>query len=181
MPGPHDCPSRAGPPSLPLPCPPPIATRRCKPPMHARTSTNSDPTAEKNGTPASPATARAMYVFPVPGGPWKMMPRGTRAPIARYSGSPSSILTTSRISTTMWSRPAMSSKRTAVSRILPVFSSRVMNSRAVLAVSFSHMLCSLLFFFCLRSRHIFHAGVAVRYVSSIVQPRPKTQNAAAFS
>jgi len=32
-------------------------------------SLNSEPAAWKNGTPASPATARANSVFPVPGGP----------------------------------------------------------------------------------------------------------------
>ena len=32
-------------------------------------STNSDAEIEKNGTSASPATARASSVFPVPGGP----------------------------------------------------------------------------------------------------------------
>eukprot|EP00961_Rhodomonas_salina_P011555 155459-Rhodomonas_salina.1 len=35
---------------------------------------------EKKGTPASPATARARSVFPVPGGPSRMRPRGIRAP-----------------------------------------------------------------------------------------------------
>ena len=56
-----------------------------------------------------------------------------------------------------------------------------MNSLAVLAVSLSHMLCSLLFFFFLRPLHMRHAGVAVIHVSAIVQARPNTQNAAAFS
>ena len=34
----------------------------------------------KNGTPASPATARAIRVLPVPGGPTSSTPRGMRAP-----------------------------------------------------------------------------------------------------
>ncbi len=34
-----------------------------------------------NGTPASPATARAMSVLPVPGGPTSSTPLGMRAPI----------------------------------------------------------------------------------------------------
>ena len=34
----------------------------------------------KKGTPASPATARAMSVLPVPGGPTRSTPRGMRAP-----------------------------------------------------------------------------------------------------
>ena len=41
---------------------------------------NSLPEMEKNGTPASPATARARRVFPVPGGPIKRTPLGTRPP-----------------------------------------------------------------------------------------------------
>ena len=36
-------------------------------PTPTNISTNSDPEIEKNGTPASPATARASRVFPVPG------------------------------------------------------------------------------------------------------------------
>ena len=36
--------------------------------------------ARRTGTPASPATARAMSVLPVPGGPTRRTPRGMRAP-----------------------------------------------------------------------------------------------------
>ena len=43
-------------------------------------STNSDAESEKNGTPASPATARASSVLPVPGGPESRTPRGMTAP-----------------------------------------------------------------------------------------------------
>ena len=43
-------------------------------------SMNSDAEAEKNGTPASPATARASRVLPVPGSPDRSTPRGMRAP-----------------------------------------------------------------------------------------------------
>ncbi|MGX1117708.1 hypothetical protein RKD37_003071 [Streptomyces ambofaciens] len=46
-------------------------------------SMNSDADAEKNGTPASPATARASSVLPVPGGPVSRTPRGILAPIRR--------------------------------------------------------------------------------------------------
>ena len=38
-------------------------------PTPTNISTNSEPEIEKNGTPASPATARARSVLPVPGGP----------------------------------------------------------------------------------------------------------------
>jgi hypothetical protein len=37
---------------------------------------------EKNGTPASPATARASSVLPVPGGPYRRTPFGILAPSA---------------------------------------------------------------------------------------------------
>ena len=51
-------------------------------------STNSDADIWKNGTPASPATARASSVLPVPGWPLSSTPRGIRAPSLRYlSGS----------------------------------------------------------------------------------------------
>lgn len=43
-------------------------------------ATNSEPVIEKNGTPASPATARASSVLPVPGGPTRRIPLGMRAP-----------------------------------------------------------------------------------------------------
>ncbi len=49
-------------------------------PTPTNISTNSEPEMEKNGTPASPATARASSVLPVPGGPTSRMPFGMRAP-----------------------------------------------------------------------------------------------------
>src|SRR5262249_45834139 len=45
-------------------------------------STKPDPEIEKRGPPASPATARASSVFPVPGGPYRSTPLGMRAPSA---------------------------------------------------------------------------------------------------
>ena len=45
-------------------------------------STNSDAEIEKNGTPASPATARASRVLPVPGRPESRTPFGMRPPSA---------------------------------------------------------------------------------------------------
>ena len=47
-------------------------------------STNSDADIWKNGTPASPATARASSVLPVPGAPLSSTPRGIRPPSFRY-------------------------------------------------------------------------------------------------
>src|SRR5207245_11064425 len=49
-------------------------------PTPTSTSTNSEPLIEKNGTPASPATARASKVLPVPGGPTSSTPRGILPP-----------------------------------------------------------------------------------------------------
>jgi hypothetical protein len=45
-------------------------------------STNSEAELEKNGTSASPATARASRVLPVPGWPASSTPRGMRPPSA---------------------------------------------------------------------------------------------------
>ena len=68
----------------------------------------------KKGTPASPATARAISVLPVPGGPTRSTPRGIRAPSElNFSGY-------FRNSTTSWSSilasstPATSAKVTTV-------------------------------------------------------------------
>ena len=52
-------------------------------PTPTNISTNSLPEIEKNGTPASPATARASNVFPVPGAPINMTPFGIRAPMSK--------------------------------------------------------------------------------------------------
>mmetsp|Transcript_39864 Transcript_39864/g.95356 ORF Transcript_39864/g.95356 Transcript_39864/m.95356 type:complete len:250 (+) Transcript_39864:1192-1941(+) len=49
-------------------------------PMPAKTSTNSEAETLKKGTPASPATAFASRVFPVPGGPTSRAPFGIFAP-----------------------------------------------------------------------------------------------------
>ena len=54
-------------------------------PTPTNISTNSEPLIEKNGTPASPATARASSVLPVPGGPTSSTPLGMRAPSRPYS------------------------------------------------------------------------------------------------
>ena len=47
-------------------------------------STKADPESEKNGTFASPATAFASSVLPVPGGPTRRAPLGSLAPIPVY-------------------------------------------------------------------------------------------------
>ncbi len=57
-------------------------------PTPTNISTKSEPLMEKKGTPASPATARASSVFPVPGGPTSRTPFGILAPSFRKrSGS----------------------------------------------------------------------------------------------
>ena len=53
-------------------------------PTPTNISTKSDPEIEKNGTPASPATALASRVFPVPGGPTSSTPLGILAPTRIY-------------------------------------------------------------------------------------------------
>ena len=53
-------------------------------PTPTNISTKSEPDNEKNGTFASPATAFARRVLPVPGGPTKSAPLGSFAPIAVY-------------------------------------------------------------------------------------------------
>ncbi len=49
-------------------------------PTPTNISTKSEPLIEKKGTSASPATALASRVFPVPGGPTSRTPRGTLPP-----------------------------------------------------------------------------------------------------
>ena len=51
-------------------------------PTPTNISTKSEPLIEKNGTPASPATALASSVLPVPGGPKSSTPFGIFAPIS---------------------------------------------------------------------------------------------------
>ena len=52
--------------------------------MPTNISINSDPDMEKKGTSASPATAFASIVFPVPGGPTSNRPLGIEAPTSEY-------------------------------------------------------------------------------------------------
>ncbi len=61
-----------------LPCSNRSRTREAPTPTNI--STKSDPDIEKNGRPASPATAFASSVLPVPGGPTKRAPLGSRPP-----------------------------------------------------------------------------------------------------
>ena len=61
-----------------LPCSNRSRTREAPTPTNI--STKSEPLIEKNGTLASPATARASSVLPVPGGPISSTPLGMRPP-----------------------------------------------------------------------------------------------------
>ncbi len=75
-------------------------------------STNSDAAIEKNGTFASPATARASNVLPVPGGPASKTPCGTRAPSLLYFSASRRKSTTSESSCFASSIPATSANVT---------------------------------------------------------------------
>src|SRR5881227_2338424 len=79
-------------------------------PTPTNISTKSEPEIEKNGTPASPATALAKSVFPVPGGPYRSTPFGIRAPSAWnfFGFSRNSLISCS--SSTASSTPATSLK-----------------------------------------------------------------------
>ncbi len=68
---------------------------------------------EKKGTPASPATARASRVLPVPGGPTRRTPRGMRAPRAMNFSGYLRNSTTSASSSLDSSTPATSMNVTA--------------------------------------------------------------------
>ena len=59
-------------------------SRTLEAPMPTNISTNSEPEMEKKGTSASPATALASMVLPVPGGPTSSTPLGMVAPIWVY-------------------------------------------------------------------------------------------------
>mmetsp|Transcript_2136 Transcript_2136/g.6376 ORF Transcript_2136/g.6376 Transcript_2136/m.6376 type:complete len:313 (-) Transcript_2136:748-1686(-) len=80
-------------------------------------STNSEPEMEKNGTPASPATALASSVFPVPGGPSRMTPRGIFAPSSLNTSGSFKKVTTSCSSVLAPSQPATSGNLTPVSGV----------------------------------------------------------------
>ena len=96
-------------------------------PTPTNISTNSDPEMEKKGTAASPTTALASNVLPVPGGPTSNTPLGMRAPSRPYSCGflrKSTISTNSALAS---STPATSAKVTPVffsmntlARLLPM-------------------------------------------------------------
>ncbi|CAI8219035.1 MAG: Uncharacterised protein [Flavobacteriaceae bacterium] len=77
-------------------------------PTPTNISTKSDPDKEKKGTLASPATARANNVFPVPGGPTKSAPLGILPPREVYFSGNLRKSTISCTSSLAPSRPATS-------------------------------------------------------------------------
>ena len=77
-------------------------------------STNSDAAIEKNGTSASPATARASSVLPVPGGPESSTPCGIRPPSFRYFSG--------------WRRKSTTSVSSAFASSIPATSANVTRS-----------------------------------------------------
>ena len=83
-------------------------------PTPTKSSMNSEPLIEKKATPASPATARASRVLPVPVGPISRMPLGTRAPSRPCSAGFFRKSTTSCSSALASSTPATSANRTPV-------------------------------------------------------------------
>ena len=83
-------------------------------PTPTNISTKSEPEMEKKGTPASPATARASSVLPVPGGPKSSTPLGILAPMARNLAGASRNSLISCSSSTASSAPATSAKVTLV-------------------------------------------------------------------
>mmetsp|Transcript_4678 Transcript_4678/g.11764 ORF Transcript_4678/g.11764 Transcript_4678/m.11764 type:complete len:248 (-) Transcript_4678:617-1360(-) len=93
-------------------CPKRSRTRLAPTPTNI--STNSEPEADTNGTPASPATARASRVLPVPGGPSMRAPLGILAPSAAYFAGDFRKSTISVSSSLAPSAPATSSKVTPV-------------------------------------------------------------------
>ena len=77
-------------------------------PTPTNISTKSEPEIERNGTFASPATALASSVLPVPGGPTSSAPLGILAPNSRYLSALRRKSTISIISTLASDRPATS-------------------------------------------------------------------------
>ena len=84
-------------------------------PTPTNISTKSEPLRLKNGTAASPATARAKSVLPVPGGPTSNTPLGIRPPRATYFCGCLRKSMISSSSSLASSTPATSAKVTPVS------------------------------------------------------------------
>ena len=90
-------------------------------PTPTNISTNSEALMLKKGTPASPATAFASSVLPVPGGPTSKAPRGIRAPRRLYRSGLRKNCTISTSSDRTSSIPATSSNVTCGSKLVWFF------------------------------------------------------------
>ena len=90
-------------------------------------STKSEPEIERNCTPASPATARASSVLPVPGGPTSSTPLGMRAP--RSMNLPGSFKKSTISCNSSFSSSAPATSEKVVGRLLspPVLKEAVPN------------------------------------------------------
>ncbi len=88
-------------------------------PTPTNISTKSEPDIEKKGTPASPATALARSVFPVPGGPTSSAPLGILPPRSVYFFG---FLRNSTISCTSCFAPSCPATSLNVTFISPPFS-----------------------------------------------------------
>ena len=87
-------------------------------PTPTNISTKSEPDKEKNGTLASPATALARSVLPVPGGPTRSAPFGSFAPICTYFCGLCKKSTISVRDSFASSSPATSANVTPVARLM---------------------------------------------------------------
>ncbi len=85
-------------------------------PTPTKSSTNSEPLMEKKGTFASPATARASSVLPVPGGPTRSSPLGSLPPSLLKRSGARRKSSTSFSSTFASSTPATSANVTLMPR-----------------------------------------------------------------
>ena len=90
-------------------------------PTPTNISTKSDPLSWKKGLAASPATARAMRVLPVPGGPTRSIPLGILPPRVWYFSGSLRKSTTSISSTLASGQPATSAKVTLSSDSPAIF------------------------------------------------------------
>ncbi len=90
-------------------------------PTPTNISTNSDPLIWKKGTSASPATAFAIKVLPVPGGPINNTPLGISAPISLNCFGRCRKSTTSSSSSLASFKPATSPKVFLVSSVSSAF------------------------------------------------------------
>ncbi len=112
-----------------MPCTKRSRTREAPTPTNI--STKSEPEMEKNGTPASPATARASRVLPVPGGPTSNTPLGMRPPRRVNFLGLERNSTTSESSSLASSTPATSAK---VTRALSWLSMRALERPKLMAL-----------------------------------------------